>query len=71
MLRYVVRDSLAGVHTTVVADASVKLSDTTWKSADGKFTYTKAPNGTGGTDLLVAFSGVAGGGLTLKNGAGT
>jgi Ca2+-binding RTX toxin-like protein len=50
------------LHSTVIAEASVKLSDTEWQSADGKFTYTK-----NGADLVVTINGDAGGSLTLKD----
>ena len=47
---------------TVIADASVKLSDTQWQSADGRFTYTRD-----GADLRVTLNDAAGGGLLLKD----
>ena len=52
---------------SVIADASVKLSDSQWRSADGKVTYTKQANTTGGTDLAVTISGVTGGSISLRD----
>ncbi len=46
---------------TVIADASVKLSDTQWQSADGRFTYERQ-----GADLLVTINDSAGGSIVLK-----
>jgi len=62
LIRYTFTDSLNTTQSAVIADASVKVSDGTWRSADGKFTYR-----TSGNDLLIAINGDAGGSLTLKN----
>lgn len=53
--------------STVIVEASVKLNNTQWQSADGRFTYTKTPNGQGRTDVLITINGDAGGSLTLKD----
>ncbi|HLZ08889.1 MAG TPA: calcium-binding protein, partial [Chloroflexota bacterium] len=47
---------------TVIADASVKLSDSQWQSADGRFTYNKE-----GADLRVILNDAAGGSMLLKD----
>jgi len=62
LIRYTFTDSLNTTQSAVVADASVKVNDSTWRSADGKFTYR-----TSGNDLLIAINGDAGGSMTLKN----
>ncbi len=49
------------IFDTVIADASVKLSETQWQSADGRFTYTRQ-----GADLLVTINDSAGGSIVLK-----
>lgn len=53
--------------SAVIAEAAVKLSDTQWQSADGKFTSTKTPNEQGRTDLVITINGDAGGRITLKD----
>ena len=50
------------MQSTVIAEASVKLSATKWQSADGKFTYTQS-----GADLIVTINGDVGGSVTLKD----
>jgi Ca2+-binding RTX toxin-like protein len=68
VLRYVFRQGvLSNPQSTVIADASIKLSDTQWRSADGRFTYTKTPDSEGRTDLVVTINDDAGGSLTLKD----
>jgi Ca2+-binding RTX toxin-like protein len=63
VLRYSFRDGFfANPQSTVIVDASVKLSGATWRSADGKFTYTKT-----GPDLVVTIDGVADASITLKD----
>jgi Ca2+-binding RTX toxin-like protein len=63
LLRY--NYSSSGVtKATIVSDASVKISNTQWQSADGKFTYERALNS---TDLTVTFAGVVGGSIKLLN----
>ena len=47
---------------TVIADASVKLSDNEWQSADAKYTYTRQ-----GADLLVTINDAAQGTIRLKD----
>ena len=47
---------------TIIADASVKLSNDQWRSADGRFTYTRQ-----GTDLRVSLNDSAGGSMLLEN----
>ncbi len=47
---------------TVIADASVKLSNDQWRSADGRFTYTRQ-----GTDLQVSLNDAAGGSMLLED----
>ena len=61
VLRYVWNDQPAPI-STVIADASIKVSDTVWKSANGKFTYTKQ-----GADLVVAITDDAEGGFTIND----
>ena len=62
VLRYTYRSSDGARQSTVIADASVKLSDGIWQSADGRIIYTRS-----GGDLVVTIDGVDGGGLTIKN----
>ena len=62
VLRYTFTDNSGNAQSTVIAEASVKLSETQWTSADGKFAYTKQ-----GNDLVVTINGDAGGSLTLKD----
>jgi Ca2+-binding RTX toxin-like protein len=62
VLRYTYVDEAGRVKSTVVADASSQLSETQWRSADGKFTYKKD-----GDDLVITVNGDAGGRMTLKN----
>ncbi|MCW5575160.1 MAG: putative Ig domain-containing protein [Burkholderiales bacterium] len=50
------------VQATVAIDASTKLNDTTWRSADEKFNYIKV-----GDDLVVVINGEGGGTITLKD----
>ncbi len=66
VLRYVWHDNPAP-WSTVIAEASVKVSDTQWTSADGKFIYTKAPGADGRTDLVITINADADGGMTLKD----
>lgn len=61
VLRYVFYDNPAP-QTSVIADASVKISDTEWRSADGRFIYTKS-----GADLVIIINDGAGGSMTLKD----
>lgn len=60
VLRYVFDGK--NVVASVIFDASVKLSGTTWESADGRFQYEKR-----GDDLKVEIVKDVGGGFTLKN----
>ncbi|MBX9849646.1 MAG: hypothetical protein K2X64_10155, partial [Rhodocyclaceae bacterium] len=53
---------VSGVGAGVAIDASVKLNETTWQSADGQFNYVKA-----GADLVVVINGEGGGTVTLKS----
>ncbi|MBX9904846.1 MAG: putative Ig domain-containing protein [Burkholderiales bacterium] len=53
---------VSGVETSIAIDASVKLNETTWQSADGKFNYVKT-----NADLVVVINGEGGGTVTLKN----
>ena len=62
VLRYAYIDTSNHERRTVLADASLKLSDTQWQSADWRFTYTKQS-----ADLLVSPNNVPEGGLLLKN----
>ncbi len=50
------------ISDTIIADASVKVSDSEWKSADGRFAYTKQ-----GANLLVTINDSAGGSILLKD----
>ena len=61
VLRYAYIDTSHHERRTVLADASLKLSDTQWQSADWQFTYIKQ-----GADLLVSPNNEPGG-LLLKN----
>ncbi len=67
VLRYVFSDSgLAGIGakstSTIIRDASNRVSGTQWNSADGKFSYQRVQN-----DLIVTINGDAGGQITLKD----
>ncbi len=67
VLRYVFNDGgLLGIGakstSTIIRDASNRVSGTQWNSADGKFTYQRSQN-----DLIVTINGDAGGQLTLKD----
>ena len=67
VLRYSYRDGVfANPQSTVIAEASLKVNDSTWTSADGKFKYEKMTGAQGTTDLAVTIVGDAGGRLTLK-----
>ena len=69
VLRYVYRQGTLFTTTmaTVIADASVKVSNTEWRSADGKFNYVLVPGQLEQSDLVVTIGGDAGGSLTLKD----
>jgi len=54
--------SVTDASGTVIADASVKLGDSQWQSADAKFNYIKV-----GADLVVTINGDGGGTFTLKD----
>ena len=54
VLRY--SETGGNVRSALVTDASIKVSDSQWKSADGRFAFTKT-----GNDLIVAIVGDAGG----------
>ncbi|MDP1672460.1 MAG: calcium-binding protein, partial [Burkholderiales bacterium] len=67
VLRYVFNEGgLAGIGakstSTIIRDASNRVSGTQWNSADGKFTYQRS-----GSDLVVSINGDAGGQITLKD----
>lgn len=62
ILRYFVDDNADPQQVRVIADASLKLSDSQWQSADGRSTYTRQ-----GADLLVTFNDAVGGSLLLKD----
>lgn len=67
VLRYVFNEGgLAGIGakstSTLIRDASNRVSGTQWNSADGKFTYTRSQS-----DLIVTINGDAGGQITLKD----
>jgi len=62
VLRYSYADAEGKVLSTLIADASVKVSETQWKSADDRFTFTKT-----GSDLAVTIVGDAGGSMVLKD----
>jgi Ca2+-binding RTX toxin-like protein len=62
VLRYTYSPLLGSAETTIVSDASDKRSDTEWRSANGKYIYTKT-----GADLVVTFSGGTGGSITLRD----
>lgn len=47
--------------STVIADASVRISGIEWNSADGKFSFTRRQN-----DLIVTINDGSGGSITLK-----
>jgi Ca2+-binding RTX toxin-like protein len=60
--------AFASANSTIIADASIKLSDTQWRSADAHFTYTKFIDAdTQLPGLVVTINGDAGGSLTLQN----
>jgi Ca2+-binding RTX toxin-like protein len=67
ILRYTYSPLLGSDVTTFIIDTSVKLSDTRWTSADGRFTYRLISGSEGRQDLLVEISGDAGGSMTLKD----
>lgn len=48
--------------STVISDASMRVSGLAWNSADGKFTYLRSQN-----DLVITINGDAGGSITLKD----
>jgi len=50
------------VQSTVIADASVRVSGLQWNSADGKFSYTRSQN-----DLIVTINDGTGGSFTLRD----
>jgi Ca2+-binding RTX toxin-like protein len=60
VLRYVYDGATRG--TAIAFDAHVKLSDTRWSSADGRFEYEKRDG-----DLVVTVKASPGGTFTLKN----
>jgi trimeric autotransporter adhesin len=67
VLRYVFNEGgVVGIGakstSTVIRDASNRVSGTQWSSADGKFTYQRS-----GSDLVVSINGDAGGQITLKD----
>lgn len=62
VLRYLYSPLTGAQQSTVIADATNKISNTEWLSADGKFTYTKE-----GADLKVTINGDASGTMTLKD----
>jgi VCBS repeat-containing protein len=65
LLRYF--DDTGTVSSTAIIDASVRVNDTQWRSANGEFIYSTTPNDTDGTDLVVTFSSDASSSITLKN----
>ena len=67
VLRYTYSPSSGSVRATVITDASVKLTDTKWRSADGKFEYQLLPGTQAQSDLVVTILGDAGGSMTLKD----
>ncbi len=66
VLRYIWNDNPAPV-STVIADASVKISATEWQSADGKFRYVRSANAEGGSDLTVTITADADGTMVIKD----
>ena len=62
VLRYSYANNSGIEQTQLVAGASFKQSGETWKSPDGKFTYTKQVD-----DLVVTINGDAGSRITLKD----
>ncbi|MEX0958666.1 MAG: calcium-binding protein [Burkholderiales bacterium] len=69
VLRYVYQSGLfyGNADGFVIADASVRVSDTEWQSADGRFLYTRLPGEAGREDLRITFGNDAGGSLALKD----
>lgn len=61
VLRYVFSDN-GVVNSTIIADASVRVSGLQWNSADGRFTYIRSQE-----DLLITMNTAGGGSLTLKD----
>jgi Ca2+-binding RTX toxin-like protein len=62
VLRYTYQDSVGVQQSTVLAEASIKLSDTRWQSADGKAVFEK---GNGG--LVITIAGLDSGSITINN----
>lgn len=61
VLRYVFNNN-GTLNSTVIADASWRVSGLQWNSADGRFSYTRSQN-----DLIIDINGDAGGRITLKD----
>lgn len=61
VLRYVFNDN-GTLNSTVIADASARVSGLQWNSADGKFTYIRSQE-----DLLITMNTAGGGSLTIKD----
>ena len=55
------------VTNTVIAEASVKVSENVWQSADGRFIYSKTPNSEGQTDLVITVSDQADTSIKIKD----
>ena len=62
LLRYVYTPLFGSAQSAVIVDTSIKVNDTTWQSADGKFTFNKQ-----GVDLVVTVNVNGGGSLTLRD----
>lgn len=66
VLRYIWNDNPAPI-SAVIADASIKVSATEWRSADDRFQYVKSTNAEGGTDLTITILADAGGAMLIKD----
>ena len=67
ILRYFADDSENRQTARVIMDARIKLSDTQWRSTDGRFTYTKIPNDVGQYNLRVDVTDEPGGSMVLRD----
>lgn len=66
VLRYIWNDNPAPI-SAVIADASIKVSATEWRSADDRFQYVKSTNAEGGTDLTITILTDAEGAMLIKD----
>lgn len=62
VLRYTYTTDQGRLRSTVIAEASIKVSETQWRSADEVFGYEKR-----GSDLVVTISGLDSGSITINN----